>query len=165
MNHESRLTAELRRLLASCRRAALGTVAGDGAPHVSVTPFAVDSHTPRLVLLVSGLAAHTGHMRHDSRVSLLIADHEVPGESVHALGRLTVAGEARVAEPDSDEYPALRRAYLRRFPEAQSIAQLPDFRYVAVYVRAVRQVAGFGAARDVPPDAFECLLRAFAFEQ
>lgn len=160
MTHESRLTADLRRLLTGCRRAALGTLAEGGEPQVSITPFAVEPHTPCFVLLVSGLAAHTANMRRDARVSLLVAEQEVEGEPVHALGRFTVAGEARVATPDSKESQPLQHAYLRRFPEAEAIAQLPDFRYVAVYVRAVRQVAGFGAARDVPLEAFERLLRS-----
>lgn len=160
MTHESRLTADLRRLLTGCRRAALGTLGEDGGPQVSITPFAIDPHTPCVVLLVSGLAAHTANMRRDPRVSLLVAEQEVEGEPVHALGRITVAGEARVAIPDSSGFLALQQAYLRRFPEAEAIAQLPDFRYVAVYVRAVRQVAGFGAARDVPPETFERLLRS-----
>ena len=160
MTHESRLTADLRRLLTGCRRASLGTLAEDGGPLVSITPFAVDPHIPCFVLLVSGLAAHTANMRRDPHVSLLIAEQEVEGEPVHALGRLTAAGQARVATPGSNEFLAWQQAYLRRFPEAEAIAQLPDFRYVAVYVRAVRQVAGFGAARDVPLEAFERLLRS-----
>lgn len=160
MEHESRLNSELRRLLTARRTAALGTVDADGLPHVSMVPYAVDPAAPGLVLLISGLAAHTAHIRRAARVSLLIADHETPGRPVHALGRLTLSADARLAEPGCAEADALRQVYLRRFPEAEPIGALPDFRYVAVGVRAVRQVAGFGAARDVRMDGFERLLRS-----
>lgn len=166
MEHESRLSAELRRLLGERRTAALGTTDAEGRTHVSMVPYAIDGANARMVLLVSGLAAHTGHLQRDPRVSLMVADHETPGEPVHALGRFTVLAEARVIGPGGqpsgpDEDPAsLRAAYLARFPDAAPIAQLPDFRYVAVYAQAVRQVAGFGAARNVPIDQFERLLRS-----
>jgi len=91
---------------------------------------------------------------------LLITDHEVAGHPVHALGRLTLSADARLAEPGSRDADALRSTYLRRFPEAEPIGALPDFRYVWVNVRAVRQVAGFGAARDVRAESFERLLQS-----
>lgn len=160
MQHESRLTSELRRLLLARRSAALGTLDVDGLPHVSMTPYAIDAEAPGLVLLISGLAAHTGHIRRNPQVSLLITDHETPGEPVHALGRMTLAATARLIEPGTDEAERLRRVYLQRFPEAESIGALPDFRYVGVQVQAIRQIAGFGAARDVTVEAFENLLRS-----
>ncbi len=160
MTHESRLTAEVRRLLGERRSAALATIDPQGDPHVSMVPVAVEPSSGRLVLLVSGLAAHTGHMKHHARVSLLITDHEREREPVHALSRLTINGEAHFAAREGAEFPALQSAYLRRFPEAEPIAQLPDFRYVGVYVRSVRQVAGFGAARNINPEDFQRLLQS-----
>lgn len=154
------MSLELRRLLTMRRSAAFGTVGDDGRPHVSMTPFAIEPAAACLVVLVSGLAMHTRHLRRDPRVSLLIVDHEAVGEPVHGLSRFTVGGEAHEAEPGSDRALALQQAYLQRFPEALTIAQLPDFRYVGVCVRDVRQVAGFGAARDVPLHEFERLLRS-----
>jgi len=160
MEHESRLTSQLRRLLHSCRTAALGTIDAGGGPHVSRVPFAVDVETGRLVLLISGLAAHTSHIRRDARISLLIAEPEQPDQPVHALGRMTLTGRASVTEPGSADAEALKRAYLQRFPEAEPIARLPDFRCVAVQVHAARQVADFGAARDVSVEAMGRLLRS-----
>ena len=160
MTHESRLTSELRRLLLARRTAALGTLDAEGLPHVSMVPYAIDATAPRLVLLISGLAAHTGHIQRQPRVSLLITDHETPGQPVHALGRLTLAARATLAEPQTDDALTLRQAYLRRFPEAEPIGALPDFRYVGLQVQAIRQIAGFGAARDVDLDTFQSLLRS-----
>ena len=160
MIHESRLDAEARRLLKTRRTAALATADAQGHAHASAVPFAYGSFNDAacIVILTSALAAHTRHMQADHRVSLLIAEQEVEGQAVHALGRLSVAGMARMMERGSPEADALADSYLRRFPEAAQIAELPDFRYVAIEPTAVRQIAGFGAARDVPTDVFQRLL-------
>lgn len=162
MAHQSRLSSEARRLLTSRRTAALATVDAQGHPHTSMVPFAVANlaEKPCLVLLISGLAAHTGHILTDGRVSILVTDQEIDGAPVHALGRLSLSGVAHVMLRGAASADAMAHAYLRRFPEAEPIAQLGDFRYVSVYVQAVRQVAGFGTARDIPINEFERLLRA-----
>jgi|SRR5690606_14786277 len=160
MAHESRLTTAVRELLTTRRTAALGTLSEDGGPHVSMVPYAVDSSQARILILISQLAAHTQHIARDPRVSLLISVAEVPGQPVHQLGRITLVGEAHCIQRDTAEHAACQDAYLGRFPEAENIALLPDFRYVSIYVQAVRQVAGFGAARDMPADDFERLLRS-----
>ena len=95
-------------------------------------------------------------------VSLLVMQSEVPGQPVHALPRVTLAGEARVLTPDSRdnrEVQACRAAYLARFPEAEPMTQLGDFRFVAVHVLRARHVAGFGAARNVDGQEIERVLR------
>jgi putative heme iron utilization protein len=143
------LTRELRALLHAQRTAALGTTGDDGAAFVSMVPFALEPTLGALVLHVSGLAAHTRHLQDRPRVSLLVMQSEVPGQPVHALPRVTLEGEARVLQPDSREGQACRAAYLARFPEAEFMTQLGDFRFVAVHVTRARHVAGFGAARDV----------------
>jgi len=117
--------------------------------------------TPRrLVLLISGLAAHTRHIGSRPKVSLLIVDHEPEEGPVHALSRLTILADARVVEPGEAGREALQQRYLQRFPDAEPLTLLPDFRYVVLQPRAVRQVAGFGTARDVPLNQFERLLRS-----
>lgn len=158
-SHESRLTSELRRLLSTRRTAALGTLSADGRPYVSMTPYAIDTRQACLVILISGLAAHTRHIREHPQVSLLISDAEEQGQPVHALGRLTIEADAQLAEPGSDDAGALAQAYLKRFPEAEQIGALPDFRYVTLAPRAIRQIAGFGAARDVSLEEFQRLLQ------
>lgn len=152
MPHEPRLTRELRALLHAQRTAALGTTGDDGAAFVSMVPFALEPALGCLVIHVSGLAAHTRHLMDRPRVSLLVMQSEVPGQPVHALPRVTLTGEASVLAPDSRdnrEVQACRAAYLSRFPEAEPMTQLGDFRFVAVHVLGARHVAGFGAARDV----------------
>ena len=55
---------------------------------------------------------------------------------------------------------ACRAAYLERFPEAEPMTQLGDFRFVALHLTGARHVAGFGAARSVDVDELAQVLNA-----
>ena len=147
MPHETRLTLELRALLHSRRVAALGTLGDDGNPFVSMVPYAMDPSLGCLVIHVSGLAAHTGNLQDRPNVSLLVMQAEVQGEPVHALPRVTLDGRARVLEAGTSTWESCQAAYVQRFPEAEFMTQLGDFRFVAIELKSARQVAGFGAAR------------------
>lgn len=154
MAHEPRLTRALRELLAAQRVAALGTLDEDGTPFVSMVPFAVDGRDRSLVIHISGLAAHTRNLQRRPRASLMVCQAEVAGEPVHALPRVTLDIDAADAVAGADAQ-ACRAAYLARFPEAEPMTALGDFRFVRLRPLGARQVAGFGAARSV--DAAELL--------
>lgn len=149
MPHESRLTRELRGLLHSRRVAALGTITDEGAPFVSMVPFAMVPEFGCIVIHISGLAAHTRYLNARPAASLLVVQAEVPGTPVHALPRATLEGQARILAPASDAWRACRAAYLRRFPEAQPMTELGDFMFIAIELQGARQVAGFGSARSI----------------
>ena len=74
--------------------AALGTL-HDGAPFVSMVPYAIAADGSGFVVHVSKLAAHTKDMLADARVSLLVPDAEGGGKSAQALARVSVQGAAR----------------------------------------------------------------------
>lgn len=149
---EHSLTRALRELLLSRRTAALGTRDADGEVFVSMVPFAIDPDAQELVLHVSGLAAHTGNLLRHPRVSLLVTAAEPDGEPVHALPRVTLDALASEAEPGSDAATRAKTVYLQRFPDAEMMTTLGDFRFVRLQVTGARQVAGFGAARSLPAD-------------
>jgi putative heme iron utilization protein len=149
MEHESRLTVQLRLLLNSQRIAALGTIAEDGWPFVSMVPFAIEAGQGFLVIHVSGLAPHTRSLRKTPHVSLMVMQAEVKDEPVHALHRVSLQGLARVLAAGEEQWSMARTAYLKRFPDAREITELGDFCFVAIDVQQGRQVAGFGAARTV----------------
>lgn len=149
---EHSLTRALRDLLLARRTAALGTRDAEGEVFVSMVPFAIDPKTQELVLHVSGLAAHTGNLQRHPRVSLLVTAAEPEGEPVHALPRVTLDATATIAEPGCDAAARARDVYLQRFPEAEMMTTLGDFRFVLLQVLGARQVAGFGAARSLPAD-------------
>lgn len=158
--HESRLARSLRLLLTQQRVAALGTLGADGIPFVSMVPFAVERCAGTLVLHLSGLAAHTGHLQQHPRASLLVMQPEQPQEPVHALPRATLTVQAHTLLSDHPWYASAREAYLARFPEAEPMTALGDFRFVALEVLGARHVAGFGAARTVSADELQHALRA-----
>jgi len=147
--HEPRLTRELRALLREQRVAALGSVNDDGTAMVSMVPFAIEPGLACLVIHVSELAAHTRNLRARPEVSLLVMRPERTGEPVLALPRATLQGVVETLDADRDAWARCRAAYLARFPDAEPIAELGDFRFLAVRLRSARQVAGFGVARSV----------------
>ena len=159
MQHESRLTSELRSLLHAQRVASMGTISDDASPFVSMVPYALEPRLGCLVIHVSGLAAHTRYLQARPVVSLLVMQSEVPGEPVHALPRVSLEGRAKVLEPDSEAWQACRAAYLARFPEAEPMTQLGDFRFVAIELKGARHVAGFGAARSIGVDEVRLALK------
>ncbi len=149
MAHQSRLHRSLHQLLHQTRVAALGTLGDDGAPMVSMVPFAIAPSVPALVLHVSALAAHTGNMARQPAVSLLVMQAERAGEPVHALPRVTLHGRAETVSRDDSRHATVRQAYLYRFPDTEPMMELGDFRLLLVHLTQARQVAGFGAARSV----------------
>ena len=157
--HEPRLTRALRTLLHTQRVGALGTLGPGGAPQVSMVPFALEPDAACLVLHVSALAAHTRNLQAAPSASLLVMQPEVAGEPVHALPRVTLDCQASTPEAGGPHWQACRAAYLARFPEAEPMTQLGDFRFVALTPTGARHVAGFGAARSVDADELAQVLR------
>jgi len=145
--------ANLRELLASRNTAALGTL-HSGAPYVSMVPFVLLKDASAFVVHVSLLAAHTGDMLAEPRVSLLVTGVERSAASPLAVPRVTILGTAQQLPGDAPEYPAAREAYLARFPEAASMFNLGDFSLFLIIPTEVRWVAGFAQARTLSPAAF-----------
>jgi hypothetical protein len=110
-----------------------------------------------LIIHISALAAHTAHLQRHPRASLLIGAPEAAEAPVHALPRVSI--EVR-AEPCSDtaQLQQAKTCYLDRFPEAEPMTQLGDFRFVRLQPLAARHVAGFGAARSLDASALAQLL-------
>ena len=155
MGTEHALTRALRALLWSQRTAALGTLGEDREAVVSRVPFAIDREEQQLVIHVSALAAHTGNLLRHPRASLLVAQAEEAHQPVHALPRVSIDVVAQAHEPHSAMAQHLCAVYLARFPEAEPMTALGDFRFVGLRPLGARQVAGFGAARSL--DAAEIL--------
>ena len=81
------LTAELRAHLATI---VLGTATADGTPDASVAAALLDSDGA-FVIYVSGLAAHTRHLRVNPRASVLLTAAETSAGNAFARPRLTFA--------------------------------------------------------------------------
>lgn len=128
------------------RAARAGTLATQhqGQPFASlVTPATAPDGT--VLLLLSSLSAHTGHLRAEPRCALLVAG-QPDGVNPQTAPRLTVIGRA---EPERD--PAWRAYWLARHPYASLYAGFSDFalwrlnpsegHYVAGFARAARLTA------------------------
>lgn len=133
--------------------AALGSL-DEGHPFVSMVPFALVPDGRALVVHVSRLAAHTGNMRRDGRVSVLVMEPEGPDKTPQSLARVTIQGEARVVESGHPEYLPAREAYLGRFPDAAGLFELPDFSLFLIGVTSARLVGGFAQATTLSPEQF-----------
>lgn len=156
MPHESRLQQSLRELLITQRTAALAvqpladfSAPSLPAPGLSFVPWAWCSDFSCLVIHVSGLASHTSAMQAHPAISLMMVAAEVPGQGVHALERISIAGVASTPPRESALWQAAKTSYLARFPEAEAMTMLGDFRFICITPSSGRHVAGFGAAREV----------------
>lgn len=153
------LARRVRALLDSQPVAALGTL-HDGAPYVSMVPFALLQGEPGLVIHVSGLAAHTRDMLADPRVSLLVMDatsKEVPPQ---ALARVTLQGEAARIPADAPIHALAKRVYLARFPSSAQTFELGDFALFALRPATGRYVGGFAQAKTIGPETLAAALQA-----
>ena len=88
-------------------------------------------------------------MEQHPAVCLMVVASEQPGSGVHALERVSIQGIASTPPPDSLLGQAAKASYLQRFPEAEAMTMLGDFRFVCITPASARHIAGFGAARDV----------------
>lgn len=155
----SRLDEVLSALILARRTAMLATLDDDGRPCASLVPYAVDARAGGLVVRISALSAHTRHLRTRPAASLLIAEGEDGAAQVHALSRVSIEVTARFEPEGGDGAVRAAACYLARHPDAQVLAELPDFAWVTLQVGAARQIAGFGAARGVEATRMRELLR------
>ena len=157
MPHQSHLQQSLRALLAGQRIATLGVqpIADFSQPQalpgpgLSCVPWAWDSQFCCLIIHVSALASHTQAMEQHPAVSLMVVAAEHPGSGVHALEHVSIQGIESTPPPNSLPGQAAKASYLQRFPEAEGMTMLCDFRFVCITPTGARHIAGFGAARGV----------------
>jgi putative heme iron utilization protein len=138
----------VRTLLKSQSIAALGTL-HDGEPYVSMVPFALLPKGPDFVIHVSSLAAHTGDMLADPKVSLLVIAPGSGEVAPQARARITVQGEARQIPREAPLHPEAKESYLARFPDSAQMFALGDFSLFAIRPRLLRFVGGFAQARSM----------------
>jgi len=156
----TRSTQTLHVLLHNRRTATLGTqpLKDHEAPGLALVPYAIDELGGCLVLLVSGVAAHTRQMLAHSGVSLLVAQGETGAQILQVHERVSITGEAKTPVPGSAAWGTARHAYLRRFPDAAGMTQLGDFRIVCILPQQARHISGFGAPRVVEQAELRALL-------
>jgi hypothetical protein len=137
-------------LVRRCKVAALGTL-HEGAPGVSMVPYAIATDPFAFLVLVSALAAHTRDMRENPSVALLIAEPETGAKPPHALARVSVQGRAQPIARDDPRHSSARASYIARFPDMAGLFDLGDFDLFSIEPATVRVVAGFAKAASITP--------------
>ena len=153
----SEMAGTLRQLITGRSVAALGTI-HHRTPYVSMVPFALTRDGRGLIILVSGLAAHTRDMLASPEVSLMVMEPEENGEMAQSLARVTVQGRADPLSSDTKEAAEARDVYLARFPDAAMLFDLGDFRLFVIELLSVRFVGGFGQAVTLTPEEFAAVV-------
>jgi putative heme iron utilization protein len=134
-----------KRLLRETGTGALGTLAPDGAPYVSLVTVASDPDGSPLLLL-SKLALHTENIGRDHRVSLLLSARVKAGDPLAGV-RVSVSGP--IAKTDN---VGAKRRFLARHPSAKGYAEFPDFNFFRIEMERAHLVAGFGRIVDLTPE-------------
>ncbi len=134
-----------KRLLRETGTGALGTVAGGGAPYVSLVTVASDPDGSPLLLL-SKLALHTENIGRDHRVSLLLSANVKAGDPLAGV-RVSVSGTIAKTENAS-----AKRRFLARHPSAKGYAEFSDFNFFRIEMERAHLVAGFGRIVDLTPE-------------
>ena len=140
---------QARTLLRAARAGTLATQEG-GQPYAAlVTPAPAPDLS--LLLLLSGLSAHTRHLAADGRCALMVAG-DATDANPQTAPRLSVMG---VASPEPD--PALKARWVARHPYAGFYAGLGDFRLVRIRPTGGQFIGGFASAHrmsaeDLTPD-------------
>lgn len=132
-----------RALLDGARHAVLGTLDGEGFPHLSRIGLQTDEDGAPLALL-SGLAAHSRALAADPRAGLLLSGPDAGAKgSLLTRPRLSLQVMARMLPPGDE----VRRARWReRDPKSAAYLDLPDFRFWRLEPRSGLLNAGFGRA-------------------
>ncbi len=150
---------QARTLLRAARAGTLAT-AEDGQPYAAlVTPAPAPDLS--LLVLLSGLSAHTRHLQQDGRCAVMVTG-EATDANPQTAPRLTVLGVA-VEEPD----PALKARWVARHAYAGFYAGLEDFRLVRIRPTGGQFIGGFASAHrlsaaDLTPDPAAVLAVAAA---
>lgn len=134
--------AMARRLIAAARFGALATLTTTGYPFSSLVLLAADADG-RPLMLLSDLAVHTGHLKVDARVGLMIDGAAGPTRDL-TEPRLSLTGRAGVVED-----AAALDLFLARHDSARTYAGFGDFRLYAITPTAGHLVAGFGAIHSL----------------
>jgi len=152
-------------LLRTARHGALASLdPATGAPLVSRVGVSTDFDGAP-VLLISGLAAHSGALAADPRCSLLLGD---PGKGDPlAHPRLSIVASATTISRDDPRHARVAARYLSHQPKAKLYADLSDFRFVRLEPSSASLNGGFGrafafTAADLLTSADEALANAEA---
>lgn len=139
-------TEALTHLRSNCRSLLLATVGAEGAPDASYAPFAEDEGGAFLIL-VSGLARHTGNLLRSGQASALLIDDEATTGQIFARRRVTYLCSVDTVARDSTAWRTGLEALQRRHGAViATLRDLSDFQLLRLVPKHGMLVLGFGQA-------------------
>ena len=153
MSIEPKTHALLRDLLSARDVASLATL-HEGAPAISMVPYAIADDGSGFLVHVSRLAAHTGDLLADSRCALLVMAPESDDVSPTSLPRAAATLSAEPIDRESPGYDDAARNYLDWIPDGAPMFEMADFVLFRLRVVSVRLVQGFAQAYTLTPTTF-----------
>lgn len=149
-------SARLGGLLLGQRLVALGVVV-DGQPVVGLLPYAVSDDLSSLIVQASALARHSKGLASGADWSGVVHEPDAAGSDPLQIPRLQLEGVVDPLREGRPEREAAARAFLRRFPNAATTLELPDFTLYRLEIRSGRMVLGFGSALNLSTSHFRDL--------
>jgi putative heme iron utilization protein len=145
MSDPAAAPAELRH---HCHSAILATTGADGAPDASYAPFVESGENDGAILiLVSGLARHTGNLLRTGRASALLIEDEAASGQIFGRRRATYACRVEPVARDSAAWTTgITAMQARHGAVVTMLRDLPDFQLLRLVPESGTLVLGFGKA-------------------
>lgn len=143
---------EVSQLLQQCRIGFLASQ-GEHGPETSMAAFAM--YQGNILLHLSSLARHSKNILNQSHVGFMICTPEIEYQSPLALPRLSMQGKIELV-PDT-LLNVSKEIYLERIPDAEQLFSFADFKLFQMVPSDMQWVGGFGSARKIDVDHFQCM--------
>lgn len=134
------------RLLTEIRSLFLATLNKEGKPFASFAPFYADIQNNQLLVFLSDLSEHTGHLRQNPDASVLIAVDEAESQQIYIRLRLQYQVSAQEITDADLRSKGLDQLESKHGNIIEMLKQLPDFRLFALSPTKGSYVQGFGQA-------------------
>ncbi len=144
----------LAQIIRSTRIAALATLR-DEAPHVSMVEFVVTEDFSTFHIFDSRLSQHIMDMQKNKRMSLLIAETDDGRDNPQTLARVTIRGSAELMQNGEPGFTPIKKMYIERFPESESLFKLTDFGLWRINPKGGRFIAGLAKAYNITPETLQ----------
>lgn len=143
-------------LIDSAEGAHLATLGDSAAPESSYAPCVW--HQGDCYLFLSALSSHTGNLRRDHRISLMLLEAAGKAPNAFARKRASLRGEVEIVERETVLFGEVLAKFRQRFGEiVQLLESLPDFTLFRVRPESGSFIRGFGQAYALEGPRFDRL--------
>lgn len=141
----------LAQIIRNTRIAALGTLR-DEAPHVSMVEFVVTQDFSTFHIFGSRLTPHFMDLQKNKRMDLLITESDDGRTNPQSLARVSIRGSAELMQNGEPGFTPIKKMYIERFPESESLFKLADFGLWRINPKGGRFVAGLAKGYNISPE-------------